>query len=101
MDTRQLECFRVVAEMQHVTRAAEALGMPQPALSRMMGRIQDELGVSLFEQAGRSIQLTPAGTAFLRRTQRILSEYGDARREVSDIARGESGVIALGFLRSL
>jgi DNA-binding transcriptional LysR family regulator len=101
MDVRQLECFRVVAELQHVTRAAAELGMPQPALSRMMTRMQGELGVALFEQAGRSIQLTPAGAAFLRRTQRILSEYGDARREVSDIARGESGVIALGFLRSL
>ena len=64
MDVRQLECFRVVGELQHVTRAAAVLDMPQPALSRMMSRIQDELGVALFEQAGRSIRLTPAGTAF-------------------------------------
>ena len=98
---RDLECFQAVAELQHVTRAAEVLDMPQPALSRMMRRIQDELGVELFEHAGRSIRLTAAGAAFLRRAQRIRGEFGDARREASDIARGESGVISLGFLRSL
>ena len=101
MDIRALECFRTVAELQHVTRAAETLGMPQPALSRLIARMERELEVELFRQSGRSIVLTPAGAAFLRRAARMLGEYGDARREITDIARGESGLIAIGFLRSL
>jgi len=81
MDVRQLECFRVVGGAATCHPGSRGARYAPAGAQPHMSRIQDELGVALFEQAGRSIRLTPAGTAFLRRTQRILSEYGDARRE--------------------
>lgn len=101
MELQQLEYFRAIARLEHVTRAAEELSMTQPALSRAIARLEAELGVPLFERSGRSVRLTRYGAAFLRRTDRALAELGEGRRELADMAGGERGIIALGFLRSL
>jgi DNA-binding transcriptional LysR family regulator len=101
MDLQQLEYFRAIARLEHVTRAAEELSMTQPALSRALARLEEELGVPLFERVGRTVRLTRYGTAFLRRVERALGELQEGRRELADLAGGERGAIALGFLRSL
>ena len=61
MDIYQLEQFKVVAELQHMTKAAEVLNVAQPALSRTIHMIERELGTKLFDHAGKRIILNEKG----------------------------------------
>jgi DNA-binding transcriptional LysR family regulator len=97
----QLEYFRVLGRMQHVTRAAETLGITQPTLSRAMARLERDLGVPLFEPAGRSVKLSAYGVAFLTSVERALDELAAGRARVAAMSGAERGTVALGFLRSL
>jgi DNA-binding transcriptional LysR family regulator len=101
VEWQQLEYFRVVGRLQHVTRAAEELGMTQPALSRAIARLERELGVALLHRVGRSVRLTRYGEAFLRRVERALDELAAGRRELADMTDSSAGTVALGFLRTL
>lgn len=101
MELLQLEYFRVLGHIQHVTRASERLGIAQPTLSRAIARLESELGVSLFERRGRSVVLSEQGAAFLGYVERSLDELGNGRTHVSTMNRAGEGTIALGFLRTL
>ncbi len=101
MDLQQLEYFRTVARLEHVTQAAEALRMTQPALSRAIARLEREVGVTLFDHRGRSVKLNRYGTAFLRHVERALATIEEGRREITDLADRESGVVAFGFAHAL
>jgi DNA-binding transcriptional LysR family regulator len=101
IDWRLLEYFRVAGQRQHITRAAEELGTSQPALSRALARLEKEVGVPLFERAGRSVCLTRYGLAFLSHIERALREIEDGHLELIDLINPGRGTIALGFLRSL
>lgn len=101
MEWQQLEYFQTLARMEHVTRAAEALSLSQPALSRSIARLEEELGVPLFEREGRRIMLNRYGQFFLKRVNRILKEYADGKQELLDLVSPEQGEIALGFLHTL
>lgn len=101
MELQQLLYFRKVAELQHFTRAAEALAVSQPALSRAVAHLEDELGVRLFEREGRNVRLNRYGQAFLIRVERILQEVEAARHEMADLAGTERGTVALAFLHTL
>lgn len=101
MELQQLLYFRKVAELQHFTRAAEALAVSQPALSRAVGRLEGELGVRLFEREGRSVRLNRYGRIFLGRVERILQEVETARHEMADLSGTERGTVALAFLHTL
>jgi DNA-binding transcriptional LysR family regulator len=101
MELQQLLYFRKVAELQHFTRAAEALAVSQPALSRAVAHLEDELGVRLFEREGRSVRLNRYGQIFLGRVERILQEVEAARHEMADLAGTERGTVALAFLHTL
>ncbi|HEY9180407.1 MAG TPA: LysR family transcriptional regulator [Candidatus Baltobacteraceae bacterium] len=101
MELQQLEYFRVVARTQHVTQAAEELGITQPALSRAMGRLERDLGVALFDHRGRSVKLNRYGQALLRHVERAMGALDEGRRELSDLADRDAGVIAFGFAHAL
>lgn len=101
MELQQLEYFRVVARTEHVTQAAEELGITQPALSRAMARLERDLGVALFDHRGRSVKLNRYGQAFLRHIERAIGALDEGRREISDLADRDSGVIAFGFAHAL
>lgn len=101
MELAQLEYFRVVARTEHVTAAAEELGITQPALSRAMSRLEGELGVALFDHRGRSIKLNRYGAAFLRQVERALGAIEEGRRELIDLSDRDAGVIAFGFAHAL
>lgn len=101
LDWTCLHYFRVAGRLQHVTRAAEALGLSQPALSRALARLEADLGVPLFQRAGRSVRLTRYGEAFLSRVERAWREIEEGRTELADIAGLKRGTVALGFLRTL
>lgn len=81
MDLNKLRYFLVVAETEHVTRAANMLGISQPALTRAIHRLEEELGVTLIAGEGRNIRLTEEGL-FLKQqaaqAMRTLDEAGDA-----------------------
>ncbi|MNB76320.1 HTH-type transcriptional regulator GltC [compost metagenome] len=101
MEWQQLEYFESTARLQHMTHAAQALNVSQPALSRSIARLETELGVPLFEREGRSIRLNRYGRIFLSHAQVILEEYRNARREIDDLLNPGQGEISLGFLHTL
>ncbi|MBM9504632.1 LysR family transcriptional regulator [Actinacidiphila acididurans] len=97
----RLAQFAAVARHEHVTRAAQELGMPQPTLSRAMARLEADLGVALFARHGRAVRLTPAGLTFRRAAERALAEVERAAEAVREDADPESGRVAFGFLHTL
>ena len=101
MDLQQLQYFQAVARTEHVTQAAEELGITQPALSRALARLERDLGVSLFDHRGRSVRLNRHGNAYLRHVERALAALEEGRRELADLSDRESGVIAFGFAHAL
>ncbi|MDD9147267.1 LysR family transcriptional regulator [Sporolactobacillus sp. CQH2019] len=101
MEWQQIEYFQVVARLQHMTQAAEALSISQPALSRSIARLEEELGVSLFERQGRNIILNQYGKLFLKHVNRILKEIEETKREIQALLDPEYGEVSLGFLHTL
>ncbi len=101
MEMKQLEYFQTVAELEHYTHAAERLSLSQPALSRSISNLEDELSVPLFDHEGRSVRLNQFGTILLRRISAALHEIEEAKREIKDALDPEHGSISLGFLPTL
>jgi DNA-binding transcriptional LysR family regulator len=101
MNWDRLVYFRAVAGLQHISRAADELGITQPALSRAIARLERDVGVDLFARRGRTIVLTRYGSAFLRRVERALDEIELGRREAAELAVADAELISLGFLRTL
>lgn len=91
----------MLAKIQHMTKAAEKLSISQPALSRSIARLEDELGVPLFERQGRSIHLNRYGELFEHRVERILNEYQLGLKELQQLVDPNHGEISLGFLHTL
>ena len=89
MELTQLRSFLKIAEHGSFTRAAEEIGVSQPALSQQMSRLEAELGRPVFDRVGRTVQLTEAGRLLLPRAERILTMADDTRRELGD--DGQSG----------
>lgn len=86
MELNQLNYFRVVAEQEHITKAAEQLHISQPALSATIARLEKEIGVPLFQRSSNSIRLNENGRAFLRYVIRIQNELS---RGLTEVRRGE------------
>ena len=95
MELSQLRYFQVVAHNQHITRSAEQLNVSQPAISTVIARLEQEMGVALFERSGRSIALNDYGRAFLRRVNRILLEVDNAKEEIREMVHEGDHVIKL------
>ena len=91
MSFAQLEYFIVVAEEQHLTRAAQRLHISQPPLTRQIRRLEEELGVALFKRTSRGMSLLPCGEIFLREVRSIMVQVqnlpGLVRREELPEAR--------------
>lgn len=100
MELRHLRYFVVVAEEEHITRAAQRLGMQQPPLSAQIRDLERELGVALFERAPRRIRLNAAGQAFLEDARRILAQAEQAALRAQRAARGETGQLSVGYTSS-
>jgi DNA-binding transcriptional LysR family regulator len=101
LEWQQLEYFQTVARVQHMTQAAEILSISQPALSRSIAKLENELGVPLFERQGRSIILNHYGQLFLKRVNRILKELQEGKQELKALLDPGYGVVSLGFLHTL
>ncbi|MFB9514466.1 LysR family transcriptional regulator [Streptomyces purpureus] len=97
----RLAYFAGVARHEHVTRAAQEMGVPQSTLSRAMVRLEEDLGVSLFARKGRTLALTPAGRTFLTSVERALAEVERAAESVRADADPAAGKVAFGFLHTM
>jgi len=84
MDFLQLRYFKTLAEYEHMTQAANALHIVQPALSRMLRNLEKELGLFLFERQGKNIRLNENGRILLHHTNNILREIDEARSVLAD-----------------
>jgi len=101
VNLNDIDYLVAVAEQRHVGRAAEALGLTQPALTRAIARLEAQAGMPLFERHPKGVMLTTAGEAFLHRAQRIRIEYDDALREMHQMKTGEMGILRIGYSPSL
>lgn len=95
---RRLQVFLAVCDTQHMARAAERLGVAQPALSQQISALEQALGVKLFHRRNRGIDLTEAGQACRTEAQRLLALHHGAIDAVRRTAKGEVGRIALGYV---
>lgn len=101
MDFRQFRYFVAAAEELHFARAAERLGIAQPALSQQIKALEEQLGARLFHRAKRRVALTETGTAFLEEVLATLAQADKAIRVARDMARGETGLIDIGLVGSV
>ena len=100
MELRRLRYFLLTADELHVGRAAEKLGIAQPALSQQLKVLEQELGVRLFERIGRGIQLTPVGELFLPEARATIAQAERAANIAQGAARGEIGHVEIGYVES-
>ncbi|MGW4566989.1 LysR family transcriptional regulator [Streptomyces sp. NPDC004561] len=100
MDLKQLRALVTVAEAGSVTRAAELLHLVQPAVTRQIRTLEQELGVALFERTRQGMQLTAAGTTMVERARRALNELERARAEIRPTPDVVSGIVTVGLLDS-
>ena len=96
MELRHLRYFIAVAEEEHITRAAERLGMQQPPLSQRIKAMERELDVQLFRRKARGVELTDAGRGFLDDARAILTRLDHAFETSRRTARGQQGRIRVG-----
>src|SRR5688500_17470041 len=94
----QLRYFLAVAERLHFGRAAAALHISQPPLSRAIRALETRLGVMLFARSRRRVELTPEGTRLLGEARRIVGQLERTVQEVRGMARGGEGRRRLGFV---
>jgi DNA-binding transcriptional LysR family regulator len=98
---RQLQYFAAVAETRHFTRAAEAVHVAQPSLSKQIHTLERELGTPLFRRARGNVTLTAAGETLLPLARRILADADSARIQVQELAGLGRGRLRLGATPSL
>jgi len=101
METRDLEYLLSIAAHGSIGRAAEALGLSQPALTKAIQRVEAQAGLPLFERSASGMRPTEAGALFLDRARRIQLEYDDAIKEMQGIRTGQLGLLRLGYSPSI
>lgn len=100
MDFKQLRAFLTVSETGNVTRAAEVLHLVQPAVSRQLKLLEEDIGTPLFERERHGMVLTEAGKALATYARRAMLELERARAEIAGTATGIGGLVTLGLLPS-
>jgi len=94
---RHLRYFVAVGEEQHYGRASRRLRVAQPALSRQIQDLEEEIGFKLFDRLSRGVKLSAAGKLFLEDARRILQAVSEATARAAHVARGQSGTLRVGF----
>lgn len=95
MDLLQLKYFQTVARLEHITRAADELHIAQPSLSKTISRLEEDLGICLFDRQGRQIKLNRYGRAFLRRVEQIFMALDEGKRELSDMLGNDNFKVSI------
>jgi len=97
MELRHLRYFVAAAELENVSRAALRLHVSQPALSRQIRDLEDELGFPLLKRSARSVRLTDAGRTFLAEARAVLQRAEDAVKAARAVATGLRGELHVGY----
>lgn len=97
MDLDQLRTVLQVAETGSLLRASEQLGIAQPALSRKVRQLEEELGLQIFVRHGRGMIATPFGERLIERARRVFAEIAELRNEAESLREAPFEVIAFGF----
>ena len=97
MELRHLRYFLAVAEALNFTKAAAQLRVAQPALSRRIQDLEDEIGVDLLKRSPRGVALTAEGKLFLEKTRHVLRLADESVEQVRALARGEYGELHVGY----
>lgn len=100
MELRHLRYFVAVAQELHFGRAARKLNISQPPLTQQIHKLEDELGLKLFDRSNRKVQLTKPGSIFLKRAESILHQVERATSEVRKAALGEMDTLVIGYMGS-
>src|ERR1700720_3617724 len=100
MELRHLRYFLAVAEALNFTKAAALLRVAQPALSRRVQDLEDEIGVDLLKRSPRGVVLTAEGKVFLDKTRQILQLVDESVEKVRALTRGEYGELHVGYAPS-
>lgn len=101
MDFRDLKYFEVIAAEGNLGRAAERLHRTQPALTKCIDRLEEDLGARLFEKDGRGMRLTAAGEVLVRRTRQMAIMVEETAREMQEYAGGLQGNVRIGCVPTL
>ncbi|MCW8919721.1 MAG: LysR family transcriptional regulator [Gammaproteobacteria bacterium] len=96
MEFNSLKAFIAVAESGSFTAASERLFLTQPAISKRIAALEEELGASLFDRIGRATTLTEAGQTLLPRARRILDEVQESRRAITNLSGEIGGELSFG-----
>ncbi|MGN1415855.1 MAG: LysR family transcriptional regulator [Oscillospiraceae bacterium] len=95
MELLQIKYFRIIAETENISKAAEQLFIAQPSLSQTLKRLEDELGVPLFDRNGKKITLNGAGRIFLKYCDEISSSLENARIELEEYKGSETAEVSI------
>lgn len=98
MDTRQMRCILAISEAGSLTRAAEQLGLAQPALTQTLNRLEREIGTPLFTRTRRGATLTEAGLAIVEDVRASLAHADAAAERAGAMAAGRAGRLTIGFV---
>jgi DNA-binding transcriptional LysR family regulator len=101
MELRHLRYFIAVGEEQHYGRASQRLRVAQPALSRQIQDLEEEIGFKLFDRLARGVKISVAGKAFLADSARILQQVNESVLRAKRVAAGQSGTLRVGFVESM
>jgi DNA-binding transcriptional LysR family regulator len=101
MELRHLRYFLAVADTENVSRAALKLHVSQPALSRQIRDLEEELGFLLLERSAKSVRLTDAGKTFQAEVKAVLQRLEEALKKAQAVARGGRSELHVGFAPSL
>lgn len=99
MDFRELNYVLAIAKYQNITKAAEALYVSQPTLSKFLIGLEDELGIKLFRKLGHKYVLTYAGERYVDHALQIQRLKNDLDIELADIIKRDVGVLNVAFAR--
>ncbi len=100
MELRHLASFRAAAQTLHFGEAARRRHITQPALSRHIQKLEEDLGVLLFDRSGHTVVLTAAGAAFQKEAARVMSRVERAAETARHVAQGLAGRLRIGFVGS-
>jgi DNA-binding transcriptional LysR family regulator len=98
MELRHLRYFLVVGEVLNFTKAAARLRVAQPALSRQVQDLEDEIGVDLLRRSPRGVTLTAEGKLFLEEVRELLKRVDESVEKARALARGEYGELHIGYI---
>ena len=101
MNLNYLRYFRVLAKMEHYTKAAEELAITQPSLSHAMSTLEKELGTYLFEKDGRTIKLTKYGKIYYEYVEKALGELEEGEKRIKELIGIGTGSVELGYIFTL